>query len=68
MRHGFPLLKLAYLCLQVIVEVHAASLNPCDYKFRRNYIPSFVRPLPNIPGGMLHVKVTFLGKLRQYVY
>ena len=28
-----------------------ASLNPCDFKFRRNPSPSFMVPLPKIPGA-----------------
>lgn len=43
------------------MEVYAASLNPCDYKFRRNYIPTFVRPLPKIPGGDIAGIVTEVG-------
>jgi alcohol dehydrogenase len=35
----------------VQIKVYAASLNPCDYKMRRNYVPSLLIPLPKIPGG-----------------
>jgi alcohol dehydrogenase len=35
---------------QVLVKVHAASINPCDFKFRRNKVPNFLFPKPKIPG------------------
>jgi NADPH:quinone reductase-like Zn-dependent oxidoreductase len=35
----------------VQIKVFAASLNPCDYKMRRNEVPSLVIPLPKTPGG-----------------
>jgi NADPH:quinone reductase-like Zn-dependent oxidoreductase len=35
---------------QVLVEVKYSSLNPCDFKFRRNWVPSFLVPKPKIPG------------------
>uniref|UniRef100_A0A7S4K1U1 Enoyl reductase (ER) domain-containing protein n=1 Tax=Odontella aurita TaxID=265563 RepID=A0A7S4K1U1_9STRA len=35
---------------QVLVQVKASALNPCDFKFRRNWAPGFMRPLPKIPG------------------
>merc|ERR1712061_902819 len=39
---------------QILVAVHYASLNPCDYKWRRNPIPGplarIVAPKPKIPG------------------
>ena len=35
----------------VLIKVLAASLNPCDYKFRRNRVPHVLLPLPKIPGG-----------------
>ena len=38
--HAKPLLR----GNQILIRVHAAALNPCDFKFRRNYAPSFVRP------------------------
>ncbi|KAL3924098.1 MAG: hypothetical protein SGILL_001253 [Bacillariaceae sp.] len=37
---------------QVLVEVYATSVNPVDYKFRRNaMMPNFILPLPKIPGA-----------------
>lgn len=36
---------------QILVEVAYASLNPCDFKFRRNHAPLFAVPLPKIPGA-----------------
>ena len=35
---------------ELLVAVSAASINPCDFKFRRNPVPSFVVPKPKIPG------------------
>jgi hypothetical protein len=37
---------------QVLVAVEYSSINPCDFKFRRNaYLPSFIIPKPKIPGA-----------------
>jgi len=40
---------------QILVAVHFTSLNPCDYKWRRNPMPSIVAgllmPKPKIPGN-----------------
>lgn len=44
---NMPLRKDGY----VLIKVKAASLNPCDYKMRRNPVPTFLIPLPKIPGG-----------------
>jgi alcohol dehydrogenase len=39
---------------QVLVKVYATSVNPVDYKFRRNaMMPNFLIPKPKIPGGDL---------------
>jgi len=35
---------------QVMVKVAAASINPVDFKIRRNPVPNFLVPLPKIPG------------------
>lgn len=35
---------------QVLIRVHASSLNPCDFKYRRNYVPNWILPKPKIPG------------------
>lgn len=35
---------------QVLVQVKASSLNPVDFKYRRNEVPDFVVPKPKIPG------------------
>lgn len=35
---------------QVLIQVHASSINPCDFKFRRNSVPYFILPKPKIPG------------------
>jgi alcohol dehydrogenase len=43
---------------QVVVEVEFASLNPCDFKFRRNsFLPMFFRPLPKTPGADISGRV-----------
>ena len=39
------------LANQVLVKVSAASLNPCDFKMRRNWSPSLIVPKPKVPGG-----------------
>jgi len=36
---------------QILVAVEYSSINPCDFKFRRNYAPSFIVPKPKIPGA-----------------
>jgi alcohol dehydrogenase len=36
---------------QVLVQVYASSVNPTDFKFRRNPTPSFLIPKPKITGG-----------------
>jgi NADPH:quinone reductase-like Zn-dependent oxidoreductase len=36
---------------QVLIQIHAAALNPVDYKMRRNQVPEIVLPLPKIPGA-----------------
>jgi NADPH:quinone reductase-like Zn-dependent oxidoreductase len=38
---------------QVLVQIHFTSLNPADYKFRRNDGPgqNILVPKPKIPGG-----------------
>jgi alcohol dehydrogenase len=35
---------------QVLIQVHASSINPCDFKYRRNTVPNFILPKPKIPG------------------
>lgn len=35
---------------QVLIKVVAAALNPVDFKYRRNHVPSFILPKPKIPG------------------
>ncbi|KAL3903614.1 MAG: hypothetical protein SGARI_005296 [Bacillariaceae sp.] len=50
MNNKFP--KPVPLDNQVLVEVYATSVNPVDYKFRRNSgMPNFMLPLPKIPGA-----------------
>lgn len=46
---------------QLLIEVHFASLNPCDYKWRRNQVPTFVLPKPKIPGADIAGVVVGLG-------
>jgi alcohol dehydrogenase len=47
---------------QVLIRVHASSINPCDFKFRRNtLIPKFIRPLPKIPGEDVAGVIVRLG-------
>jgi NADPH:quinone reductase-like Zn-dependent oxidoreductase len=35
---------------QVEIQVHAASVNPCDVKLRAYSIPTYINPLPKIVG------------------
>lgn len=55
---------------QVLVEVHHAALNPCDFKFRRMKLPRalhgivddmLVAPKPKIPGADLAGRVVAVG-------
>jgi alcohol dehydrogenase len=34
----------------VLIQVVASSINPCDFKFRRNPVPDFILTKPVIPG------------------
>lgn len=34
----------------VLIRIRALSINPCDFRFRRNPSPKFMIPLPKIPG------------------
>eukprot|EP00980_Cylindrotheca_fusiformis_P028591 scaffold22613_cov126-Cylindrotheca_fusiformis.AAC.11 len=38
---------------QVLVQIKASSVNPVDFKLRRNSVPSFMLPKPKIPGADL---------------
>ena len=50
---------------QVLVRVAYASVNPCDFKFRRNWVPGFVLPKPSpygkIPGADVSGVVVAIG-------
>src|SRR5688572_31661126 len=47
---------------QVLVKVHAASVNPIDWKIRQGYLASFVQyELPMVPGVDLSGTVSELG-------
>ena len=48
---------------QVLVKVMASSVNPVDFKLRRNakFIPNFVLPQPKIPGADLAGKIVQVG-------
>jgi alcohol dehydrogenase len=35
---------------QILVQVKASSINPVDFKYRRNEVPDFILPKPKIPG------------------
>lgn len=35
---------------QILVQVMASSINPVDFKYRRNEVPNFIIPKPKIPG------------------
>jgi alcohol dehydrogenase len=46
---------------QILVHVYASSINPCDYKYRRNEVPSWVVPKPKIPGADVAGVVVAVG-------
>jgi alcohol dehydrogenase len=46
---------------QVLIQVHASSINPCDFKGRRNPVPNFLLPKPKIPGQDVAGVVVRLG-------
>jgi alcohol dehydrogenase len=46
---------------QVLVQVKFSSLNPCDFKFRRNWAPHFLVPKPKIPGEDLSGIIVEIG-------
>ena len=45
----------------VLIRIKASSINPCDFKFRRNDAPSFMMPLPKIPGEDVAGDIVELG-------
>jgi len=45
----------------ILIHVKASSINPCDFKFRRNQAPNFVMPLPKIPGDDVAGDIVELG-------
>lgn len=47
---------------QVLIQVHASSINPCDFKYRRNAVPDFILPKPKIPGEDVAGIVVRTGK------
>lgn len=46
---------------QVLVHVKASSVNPIDFKLRRNPVPNMILPLPKIPGSDLAGVVVEVG-------
>jgi alcohol dehydrogenase len=47
---------------QVLVEVAYSSINPCDYKVRRNWwVPGFLSPKPKIPGEDISGEIVEVG-------
>lgn len=46
---------------QVLIKVRFSAINPCDFKFRRNWVPSFIIPKPKIPGEDLSGIVVQVG-------
>ena len=56
---------------QVLVRVAYASLNPCDFKFRRNKAASWLVPKPKIPGAdiagvVVHAEPASAFKVREH--
>jgi len=47
---------------QVKIQIHAASLNPADFKYRRQRVPNFVVPKPKITGHDVAGIVLEVGK------
>ena len=47
---------------QILINIKASSINPCDFKFRRNPMPNFVFPKPKIPGIDVAGVVVEVGK------
>lgn len=45
----------------VLIHIKASSINPCDFKFRRNQAPAFIMPLPKIPGDDVAGDIVELG-------
>ena len=46
---------------QVLIKVKFSALNPCDFKFRRNWTPNFLLPKPKIPGEDLSGIIVQVG-------
>ncbi|KAI2489806.1 oxidoreductase [Fragilaria crotonensis] len=46
---------------QVLIKVKYSALNPCDFKFRRNWTPNFLLPKPKIPGEDLSGVIVQVG-------
>ena len=46
---------------QVLVRVYASSINPCDFKFRRNKAPNLIHPKPKIPGEDVAGRIVEVG-------
>lgn len=46
---------------QVLIEVAYSSINPVDYKVRRNWVPNFFIPKPKIPGEDVSGEIVEVG-------
>ncbi|CAJ1963795.1 unnamed protein product [Cylindrotheca closterium] len=46
---------------QVLIQVKASSVNPVDFKLRRNSVPDFLIPKPKIPGADVAGVIVQLG-------
>lgn len=57
MHHARPMVREN----DVLIRIRASSINPCDFKFRRNASPKFMIPLPKIPGEDVAGDVVQLG-------
>lgn len=57
MHHARPIVRKN----DVLIRIRASSINPCDFKFRRNPRLKFMIPLPKIPGEDVAGDVVQLG-------